>query len=148
MNIKKIAVLISGVVLLLSFVQPYVFPVSEAVDVPVVSPNADVDADIVATLSGADLADKRRIVSVYQGLVVVLKRDGGKRVSNTEQWAELQARTLELAIDTPGKYPGLDRQIEAVFLRCVGTDDVVPNNAETQKKLIQAAEIVANSAAR
>jgi hypothetical protein len=148
MNRKKFLVLVSGLVLVLSFVQPYVLPFGPADKPPAVAPNAEVDADIVVTLRNAEVADKRRVVGVYQGLKTVLTRDAGKRVANTEQWAELQARTLEMAIDTPGKYPGLDRQIEAVFLRCVGTDDVVPTNAETQRNLIRAADIIANSATR
>jgi hypothetical protein len=147
MNIKNILVWVAGAVLAVSFVWPQL-PESAPSAPPVATPDAETDSEIVATLKSATAADKRRIVGVYSGLVTVLKRDAGQRVKNTEQWAELQARTLELAIDEPGKYPGLDRQIEAVFLRCVGTDDVVPANAETQQKLIRAAEMVANSAAR
>jgi hypothetical protein len=54
---------------------------------------------------------------------------------------------LQLAIDTPGKYKGLDDAIETVFLKTVGTD-VMPNNPDTQKKLVTACEIIANSATR
>lgn len=148
MSTKKILVWIAGGVLLLSFIWPDFPRLSSPEAPPVVNPAAEVDAEIVATLRPATAADKRRIVDVYTALATIVRRDLGKRVTNTEQWAELQARTLDLAIDTPGKYPKFDQQIEAVFLRCVGTDDVVPANAEMQGKLIQACEIIANSAAR
>lgn len=114
-------------------------PESAAVDAPT-------DDAIVKLLAKADIKDKHRIQDVYEALIFWLRRDAGTRVITTEQWAELAANTQQTAIETPGKYPGLDAAIEAVFLRVVGTDDVLPNNAETQKKLIEACELVANSA--
>ena len=148
MNMKKKLVWVAGAVLLLSFVLPYAPSLPTPPAPPVVNPDVEIDAAIATTLKNATAADKARIVDTYTALASIVRRDGGSRVSDTEKWAELQARTLELAIDTPGKYPGLDEQIEAVFLRCVGTDDVLPGNAETQAKLIRACEIIANSAAR
>jgi hypothetical protein len=104
------------------------------------------DAGIVTLLANADSADKARINGIYTALVAVLKKDAGKRITTTEQWADLQANTLQLAIDTPGKYPGLDTAIEAVFLATLGTDDVLPGTPETQAKLIDACETIASSA--
>lgn len=112
---------------------------------PVVGP---VDESLVKLLANATTADKVRIADVYDALIFVLKRDAGKRVVTTEQWADLMANTLQLAIETPGKYPGVDEAIETIFTTTVGTDDVLPGNPETQKKLIAACEIVANSARR
>ena len=106
------------------------------------------DKTLLEILKPATPEDLARINGVYSALGVVLARDGGERVTTTEQWAELQARTLQLAIDTPGKYKGLDDAIETVFLKTVGTDDVMPNNPDTQKKLVAACEIIANSATR
>ena len=106
------------------------------------------DKTLLEILKPATPEDLARINGVYSALGVVLARDGGERVNTTEQWAELQARTLQLAIDTPGKYKGLDDAIETVFLKTVGTDDVMPNNPDTQKKLVAACEIIANSATR
>jgi hypothetical protein len=110
--------------------------------VPVVQP----DSKIVGILANAEEADKRRIRDVYSALATIVQRDSGKFVKTTEQWAELHARTLTMAIDKVGKYPQLDEAIEGVFLSAVGTDDVVPANADTQKKLITACEIIILSA--
>ena len=104
------------------------------------------DAKIVTLLANADAADKARINGIYTALVAVLKKDAGKRITTTEQWADLQANTLQLAIDTPGKYPGLDTAIEAVFMAKLGTDDVLSGTPETQAKLIDACETIASSA--
>ena len=104
------------------------------------------DAEIVKLLTNADSADKARINGIYTALAAVLKKDAGKRIATTEQWADLQANTLQLAIDQAGKYPGLDRAIEAVFLAKLGTDDVLPGTLETQAKLIDACETIAASA--
>jgi hypothetical protein len=106
----------------------------------------DTDAAIVKLLATADSADKARINGIYTALVAVLKKDAGKRITTTEQWADLQANTLQLAIDTPGKYPGLDTAIEAVFLAKLGTDDVLSVTPDTQAKLIDACETIASSA--
>jgi len=106
------------------------------------------DKTLLEILKPATPEDLARINGVYSALGVVLARDSGELVTTTEQWAVLQARTLKLAIDTPGKYKGLDDAIETVFLKTVGTDDVMPNNPDTQKKLVTACEIIANSATR
>jgi hypothetical protein len=113
---------------------------------PVVVPVDPVDDKIVELLAGADAQDKARIVSVYTGLQTVLARDAGKLVNTTEKWATVQANTLKLAIDTPGKYPGLDAAIEAVFVRLVGTDDVISGTPETLAKLTSACKLIVSSA--
>lgn len=141
-----------GLLLALSFVFPDGLPAKWTKPTPevpvVVVPDVPVDAKIVEILAKADPADKARVDSVYTGLARVLKRDGvkGKRLATTEQWAELHSNTLDLAIETPGKYPGLDAAIDAVFLAQVGTDDVMPANDATRQKLIAASDIVAASA--
>lgn len=117
---------------------------------PVVVPDdvisAEPDAAIVSALSGASSADRGRIVGVYTGLRTVLQRDKGERVSNTEKLAELHANTLQLAIDSVGKYPGLDVAIDNVFKTIVGTDDVVAASPDILNKLVRACETVIVSA--
>jgi hypothetical protein len=137
---------LAGALLVVSVVFPNgpTLPVKPAPVTPVVV--HDTDAVIVTLLANADSADKARINGIYTALVAVLKKDAGKRITTTEQWADLQANTLQLAIDTPGKYPGLDTAIEAVFLAKLGTDDVLPGTPETQAKLIDACETIASSA--
>lgn len=141
---KKL-VWVAGVLLLLSVV----FPNGIKLPVPtpvVVEPVGETDAQIVALLKTASTDDKNRVVSIYSGLKFVLQRDKGQRVNTTEKWAELQANTLQLAVEQVGKYPGLDVAINDVFKRVVGTDDVLPANADTQTKLIKACDIIADSA--
>ena len=104
------------------------------------------DVKIVEILANATDADRSRLYDVYTALATVTRRDAGKRVNTTEKWAELQANTLQLAIDTPGKYPGLDVAIEAIFARVVGTDDVLAITPEVSSRLVTAAEIIAVSA--
>ena len=136
---------LAAALLLLSFVYPNgpTLPVS-----PAVTPVGPTDPTLLKILSNATPEDRARVRDVYTALGAVIARDAGKRVTTTEQWAELHARTLQLAIDTPGKYSGLDEAIEVVFKTTVGTDDVLPSNDDTRKKLISACEIVSSTASR
>lgn len=149
-NSNTALVWLAGVLLVVSLVFPNGPKFTHKPIVPVVpvTPHAS-DAVIVNLLANADPADKQRIVSVYTGLRTVLTRDIAKppaRITTTEQWAELHGNTLELAIDQPGKYPGLDVAIERVFLASVGTDDVMPGTAEVKNKLIDACDTIISSA--
>lgn len=145
---------IAGALLLFSLMFPQglslpKFPVVPSVPDPApapVAPAVDSDAEIVDLLRAAAQPDKARIVGVYTGLRTVLLRDGGKRVTTTEKFADLQANTLQLAIDTPGKYPGLDVAIERVFAAAVGTKDVVAVTPEMQKSLVHACDVIIASA--
>lgn len=144
----------AGGILVLAFLFPNGVPVGPPKppvpdNVPV-TPVVQPDPEIARLLSGAPTADKKRIQGIYEALVFVLKRDqmrpAGELVKTTAQWRELHGNTLDNAIEQVGKYPGLDVAIERVFKTTVGTDDVLPANAETRAKLIKAAEIVAASA--
>lgn len=149
---KKL-VWIAGALLLLSILYPNGIDLgglsTPAVPAPAV--DATPDATIVRLLSGADRADKTRIVGVYRGLKTVLTKDGGKRVNTTEKFAELQANTLQMAIEKPGKYAGLDAAIETVFQNAVKSSKadagvVNPMTPELQAKVIKACEVVIVSA--
>lgn len=142
---------VAGVLLLFSLMFPQglplpKFPTPPAVPAPTPEPPTVVDVEIADILKSATAADKARIVDVYTGLRTVLLRDGGKRVTTTEKFADLQANTLQLAIDTPGKYSGLDVAIERVFAAAVGTKDVVAVTPEMQKGLVQACDVIIASA--
>jgi len=144
---KKL-VLVAGALLLFSLLFPngITLPsVQPAVVAPVV-PAVETDSKIVELLKEATPEDKARVVSIYNGMRVVLARDKGARISSTEKWADFQANTLQLAVEQVGRYPGLDDAIESVFAKQVGTDDVVPANADTLTKLLKACEIIAASA--
>ncbi|NDD52740.1 hypothetical protein EBZ39_02470 [bacterium] len=144
---KKL-VWVAGLILLVSLVFPNgpKLPSFNAAVVRPVVADAPVAADIVKLLSGATAADRARIYDVYTSLKTVLQRPTAPdRITTTEKWEELHGHTLELAIDQVNKYPGLDVAIENVFKTTVGTDDVLPGNPETLKKLGEACDIVASS---
>jgi hypothetical protein len=141
---------LAGALLILSVVFPdgpafLRGPVKPVTPVAPVTPYVT-DATISKLLATADVADRNRINGVYEGLAVVLKRDNGQRIRTTEQWADLQANTLQLAITTPGKYPGLDVAIEKVFEDKLGGKDALPSNPDTVAKLIDACKTIASSA--
>lgn len=149
-NCGRTMVWLAGALLAVALLFPNGFPLVKkpvAPSVPV-APHAT-DAEIVKLLVTADAADKQRVFDVYTALSQVLARDLAKppaRITTTEQLADLQANTLQLAIDQAGKYPGLDKAIEAVFLAKLGTDDVLPGTPDTQAKLIDACDTIASSA--
>lgn len=141
---------LAGALLVLSLVFPNGFDVPgtapQVIDPVVIGPT---DAAVVSALADATPEDRAHIAGIYTGLVTVLKRDSAKpplRIATTEQWADLQANTLQLAIETPGVYLGLDTAIEAVFAQAIGTDDVMSVTLDVQQKLITACETITNSA--
>jgi len=152
----KPIVWLAGIFLLLTFVFPNGFslpvgpPPQPAPVTPDVPPVGPVDQTIVSLLANAPAADKARVAGIYNGLIDVLTRDAGKLVKTTEQWALLQANTLQAAIDgtkLKGKYPGLDVAIEAVFDSKLGKEkDVVPADTTTRLKIIEACNVIVASA--
>jgi len=141
---KKL-VWVAGLVLLVALFFPngISLPTPKPVPAPV---DVETDATIVKILAEATPEDKAHIAGVYDAMATVLRRDNGVRIKTTERWSDYQANTLQLAMETPGKYEGLDVAIEDVFKKTVGTDDVLPNNPETQQRLVKACEVVAASA--
>jgi hypothetical protein len=149
----KRIVWLAAAVVVLAFLFPNGVPLPSMPDpaptpvAPVVpEPVRPADDTIVTLLATAAAADTARIAGVYEGLRTVLARDKGENVKTTEKFAVVHGRTLRLAIDTPGKYVGLDEAIEAVFAKALGTDDVLAVNKETLDKLLAACDIIINSA--
>ena len=156
MNAKKLTWL-AGLLLVLSLVFPNGIPLPKPpapVPVPTPTPVEPVagptDPALVALLKDADLADKARIAGIYAALRDVLKRDAGKLVKTTEQWALWQANTLQAAVDgtqLKGKYPGLDVAIENVFVSKLGKDkDIAQIDATVRSKIDEACAIIVASA--
>ena len=151
---------LAGLLLLASIVFPRGFqlpkvPVIPPAPTPIPAPvNPDpagpVDAQLAAVLGPAAPEDKARVIGIYSGLRDVIKRDGGKLVKTTEQWATLQERALQLAVaDTPvkGKYANLDVLLEGVFVAQLGAEkEVSPADPATREKIITACTIIINSA--
>lgn len=147
----KNLVWLAGLLLVVAFLFPNGINLPKPAPTPTpapapVAPTAQPDPAIVGLLAKASRADKQRIKDVYTALKTIIRRDNGNLIKTTEQWATWHSNTLTLAIEQPGKYPGLDEAIETVFMTTVGTDDIVPNNEATRSKLVTACEIVAASA--
>lgn len=146
----KRIVWLAAAILLLSFLFPegVKLPAPAPAPAPTPAPVAPpvVDDAIVALLANADRADKNRIVSVYEGLRTVASRDQGTRIKTTEKLAAVHAATLQLAIDTPGKYPGLDEAIENLFQTTLGTDDELSMTPDTLAKVLSFCDVMINSA--
>jgi hypothetical protein len=149
MKKEDLLVLVAGLILVATFVLPA--PNWDAGKKPAPEPAVPVVTDpvIVQLLAAADDGDRARIEGIYNGLSFVLKREpsmGDHRLATTEQWADLHTHTLDRAVEQKDKYPGLNKAINDVFLAKTGTDDVLPTTPEVLTKLIEAADIVANSA--
>lgn len=136
---------VAGLILALAFVYPngFTWPAVKPVPVPVDVVASD---EIVKILKDATAEDKAHVAGIYAAMATVLKRDNGVRIKTTEKWADYQANMLQLAVETPGKYPGLDVAIENVFKSQLGTDDVAAVTVETQQKILKACQIIAASA--
>lgn len=149
MKKADLLVLLAGLILVGVFVLP--LPTTESGKKPAPEPAVPVvtDPKIVELLVNATDVDRARIDGIYSGLSFVLKREptmGDHRLATTEQWKDLHEHTLDRAVEQKDKYPGLDVAINDVFLAKTGTDDVLPMNPDVLAKLIEAADIVANSA--
>lgn len=104
------------------------------------------DAGILALLANATPDDKARFDSVYTGLANVLTRDKGVRVNTTEQFHDIQANTLQLAVEKPGVYSGLDVAIEQLFDGAIGSKEVQAITPDMLKKIVDVCETIASSA--
>jgi hypothetical protein len=143
----KRLVWLAGLVLLASFAEPYIRGTYQQAPVVVEDSSTDkTDPTIQKLLADAAAADKADVRGIYKALRAVVNRDAGKRVVTTEQWSDLQENTLQLAITQVNKYPGLDEAIEQVFLTTLGTDDVLPGNEQTRSKIVEACDVIINSA--
>lgn len=142
---KKL-VWVAGLFLAVAILFPNGFSLPSAKPVPAVVVDVVPDAAIVTALASATAEDKAHVAGTYEGMLRVFNRDKGTRIKTTEKWADFQENTLQLAMETPGKYEGLDVAIENVFKTQLGTDDVLPTSEETQQKIIKACQIIVASA--
>lgn len=146
----KNLVWVAAVLLGLSIVFPNGVPVPglpSPAPIEPVTPVVQKDKAVVAILSAATAEDRARIVSIYEGMKAVLLRDNGKRINNTDKFAEWQANVLQLAVNhKPGTYPKLDVAIEGVFRQSLGTLDVLPMTEENVKKIVNACDVIIASA--
>lgn len=152
----KPVVWLGGLFLLLTFVFPNGLPLSvpapKPKPTPVVPDNKPVvpaDPTIAGLMAQAPAEDRNHVAGTYAGLHDVVRRDAGKLVKTTEQWALLQANALALAVDgtkLKGKYPELDVAIEAVFESKLGKDkEVAPSDESTRAKILEACSVIVSS---
>lgn len=80
-------------------------------------------------------ADREYLSSFYDGLGFVVYQDGERSspaITTSDQFVQLHAGSLKLAIEKGkvGKYPGLDKAIDQVFLTACGPEVVAIGKKE------------------
>lgn len=90
--------------------------------------------------------DRAYLANFYDAMSFVLLRDGQRDdpiVSTTDKFAGFHANSLRLAIDKDkvGKYDGLDRAIDSVFMAAAGPE-VKAIDADTRTKIVAACQVL------
>jgi hypothetical protein len=120
-----------------------------AVAVPVAKPTADQLAwatELKAILPKMLVGDREYLSAFYDATKFVLTQDGERStpiIGDTDKFTVFHAGSLQLAIQKKnvGKYPGLDKAIDAVFLAAAGAD-VKALDKDTRDKLIAACNVL------
>jgi hypothetical protein len=104
-------------------------------------------ADLKAILPRMLPSDREYLAAFYDATRFVLTQDGERStpiIGDTDKFTVFHAGSLQLAIQKKnvGKYPGLDKAIDAVFLNAAGAD-VQALDKVTREKLIAACNVLA-----
>jgi len=104
-------------------------------------------ADLKAILPRMLPADREYLAAFYEATRFVLTQDGERStpiIGDTDKFTVFHAGSLQLAIQKKnvGKYPGLDKAIDAVFLNAAGAE-VKALDKDTREKLIAACGVLA-----
>jgi len=104
-------------------------------------------ADLKTILPKMLPADREYLSAFYDATKFVLTQDGERStpiIGDTDKFTVFHAGSLQLAIQKKnvGKYPGLDKAIDAVFLNAAGAD-VKSLDKDTREKLIAACNVLA-----
>ena len=104
-------------------------------------------ADLKAILPKMLPADRAYLSAFYDATRFVLTQDGERStpiIGDTDKFTVFHAGSLQLAIQKKnvGKYPGLDKAIDAVFLNAAGAD-VKAIDRDTREKLLAACNVLA-----
>jgi hypothetical protein len=91
-------------------------------------------------------ADRQYLSAFYDATAFVLTQDGARStpiISDTDKFTIFHAGSLQLAIEkrNVGKYPGLDKAIDSVFMNASGAD-VSAIDADKRAKLIAACNVL------
>ena len=104
-------------------------------------------ADLKAILPKMLPSDRQYLAAFYDATKFVLTQDGERStpiIGDTDKFTVFHAGSLQLAIQKKnvGKYPGLDKAIDAVFLNAAGAD-VKAIDKDTRDKLLAACSVLA-----
>ena len=104
-------------------------------------------ADLKAILPKVLPSDRAYLAAFYDATAFVLKQDGERStpiIGDTDKFTVFHAGSLQLAIQKKnvGKYPGLDKAIDAVFLNAAGAD-VKAIDKDVREKLVAACNVLA-----
>ena len=75
---------------------------------------------VSTALASASSADRAAVGRLYRALGEVMARDKGRLITTTSAWRAVYQDALRLAAggtDLVGKYPGLDKAVEAVLAK-------------------------------
>lgn len=91
-------------------------------------------------------ADRQYLASFYDATAFIVTQDGGRStpiIGDTDKFTVFHSGSLQLAIEKKnvGKYPGLDKAIDSVFLNALGAD-VAAIDADKRAKLIAACNVL------
>lgn len=103
-------------------------------------------ADLKAILPKMLPADREYLANFYDAMEYVLKQDGERStpiIGDTDKFTQFHAGSLNLAIQKKnvGKYPGLDKAIDAVFFAAAGADTATVND-EKRRQLMDACGVL------
>jgi hypothetical protein len=106
-------------------------------------------SDLKAILPKMLPTDRQYLAAFYDATAFVLTQDGERStpiIGDTDKFTVFHAGSLQLAIQKKnvGKYPGLDKAIDAVFLNAAGADVKAIDRA-TGEKLIAACNVLAHA---
>jgi hypothetical protein len=104
-------------------------------------------ADLKAILPKMLPTDRAYLSAFYDATKFVLTQDGERStpiIGDTDKFTVFHAGSLQLAIQKKnvGKYPGLDKAIDAVFFNAAGAD-VKAIDRDTREKLLAACNVLA-----
>ena len=110
----------------------------------VVVPRPAASGPVATALQSASSTDRARVRAIYSALADVTQRDAGQRIANVATWRAIHSDALRLAVggtDLVGKYPGLDKAVDAVLGEHVGLDNV-PLTPEVAAALVKGCRAV------
>jgi hypothetical protein len=82
---------------------------------------------VSTALASASTADRAAVGRIYRALGDVMARDKGQLITTTSAWRAVYQDALRLAAggtDLVGKYPGLDKAVEAILAKHYTQDNV------------------------